>query len=65
MKGYKSEYYYSDEMENLRRFINLYSYARLIRCVTMNFSNEPNWLLELRKKLDNSIRKLETNMTRL
>ncbi len=68
MKGYKTEYYYSDEMENsrplMRRFINLYSYARLIRCVAVNSFNEPNWLLELRKKLDSNIRKLETNMTR-
>jgi Ser/Thr protein kinase RdoA (MazF antagonist) len=68
MKGYKTEYYYSDEMENsrplMRRFINLYRYARLIRCVAGNFSNEPNWLLDLRKKLDNSIRKLEQGMPR-
>lgn len=68
MKGYKIEYYYSYEMETsrplMRRFCNLYSYARLIRSIAVNVSNEPNWLFELRKKLDSNIRKLETNMTR-
>ena len=68
MKGYKTEYYYSEEMENsrplMRRFINLYSYARLTRCVAVNSSNEPNWLIELRKKLNNSIQNLEISMTR-
>ena len=56
------------KMENsrplMRRFINLYSYARLIRCVAVNFSNEPNWLLELRKKLNTCIQNLEMSMTR-
>ncbi len=68
MKGYKTEHYYSEEMENsrplMRRFINLYSYARLIRCVAVDFPNEPNWLLDLREKLNNIIRNLEMSMTR-
>ena len=66
IKGYKTEHYYSDEMEDsrpiMRRFINLFCYARLSRCVSENFSNEPDWLLELRKKLDTIIQNLETNM---
>lgn len=67
LKGYKTEYYYSEELETsrplMRRFMNLYTYARLMRCIAEKFSNEPDWLLELRKKLDNIIQKLETNMT--
>lgn len=69
MKGYESEYYYSKEVENsrpfMRRFSNLYSYARLIRCVSVHISNEPQWLIELRMILDNKIQKLEKGMTRL
>lgn len=63
MEGYKSEYYYSEEMKKsrplMRRFINLYSYARLIRCVEEKFPNEPDWLTELRNKLDNCIEEFE------
>lgn len=66
MKGYKTERDYTDEMEAsrplMRRFINLFSYARLIRCVAENLSNEPNWLIELRKKLVGRIGELEINM---
>ncbi len=69
IKGYKTEHLYSKEMVNshplMRRFINLYSYARLIRCVAVSVSKEPNWLLELRKKLNNKIHSLEMSMMRL
>lgn len=66
MKGYNTAHEYTEEMETsrplMRRFINLFSYARLIRCVAENFANEPNWLIELRKKLIGIIKDLEKNM---
>lgn len=34
-----------------RRFINLYSYARLLRSVQESWDNEPEWLADLRAKL--------------
>lgn len=63
MEGYKSEYHYSEESESsrplMRRFINLFSYARLLQCVAETFDDEPEWLMELRAKLVNCIRELE------
>ena len=57
--GYKSEHLYTQEMQEtqplMRRFINLYGYARVIRCVAEKFSDEPEWLFDLRKKLDKGI----------
>ena len=59
INGYKLEYPYNEETEAMRplmhRFITLYGYARLIRSVAERFSDEPEWLTELRKKLDNVI----------
>ncbi|KAB1434491.1 phosphotransferase enzyme family protein [Candidatus Galacturonibacter soehngenii] len=64
--GYKSEYDYSEESQNsrplIRRFTNLFSYARLIRCVAETFDDEPEWMSELRKKLDDCIKELESAM---
>ena len=68
MNGYKTEFNYTKEMEYslplMRRFIDLYSYARLIRCVAAKSLNEPNWLLELREKLNNRIQNLVMSMTK-
>ena len=42
--------------------MNLYSYARLIRCVAEKFADEPEWLVELREKIGKAILKKEANM---
>jgi len=64
--GYRNEHSYTEEMEAvrplMRRFIDLYGYARLIRCVAEKFSDEPEWLVTLRKKLDNIIVDKETDI---
>lgn len=64
IRGYKEEHRYTEEMKMshplMRRFINFYGYARLIRCVAEQFDNEPDWLVELRIKLDKSISEKET-----
>ena len=66
IRGYKEERRYTREMDEsrplMRRFINLYSYARLIRCVAEKLADEPEWLVELREKLGKSILKKEANM---
>lgn len=46
----------------MRRFIDLYSYARLIRCVADEFSNEPDWMSKLREKLYCKMNRLENNV---
>ena len=43
----------------MRRFINLYTYARLIRCVAEHFADEPTWFEGLRTKLNATIGRLE------
>lgn len=69
IRGYKEEHCYTQEMDELRplmrRFINLYGYARLIRCVAEKPIDEPGWLLELREKLDKVILEREAGMLRM
>ena len=63
LEGYAEEYAYTQETESMlalmRRFVNLRSYARLIRCVSSRTAEEPDWLVELREKLNGKIRALE------
>lgn len=66
LRGYQEEHCYTREMEEsrtvLRRFVNLYGYARLIRCVAEKFADEPDWLVEVRKKLKKAILEKEASM---
>lgn len=66
LKGYCSEHILTEEMQEsyplMRRFTNLYSYARLIRCVADKFDVEPDWMSELRIKLDTVIHSKEAKM---
>ncbi|WP_321004347.1 hypothetical protein [Eisenbergiella porci] len=39
--------------------LRLRSYARLIRCVSSRTAEEPDWLAELREKLNGKIRAME------
>lgn len=56
LSGYRSEYSVTDEMLSLqpifRRFANLYSYTRVLRSSVEIWENEPEWLVDLRVKLD-------------
>lgn len=69
IRGYQEEHCYTKEMKMLhplmRRFINLFGYAQLIRCVSEKFVNEPAWLVELREKLDKAISEKETSILSL
>lgn len=66
IQAYQTEFDVSKETESLfplmRRFVNLYRYARLIRCVSDVFENEPEWLVGLRKKLNSIIDRYETSL---
>lgn len=66
IKGYQEEHSYSEEMRSalplMHRFIQLYGYARLIRCVAERFDNEPEWLEKLREKLDSVIAAKEADL---
>ncbi len=63
IRGYKEEHAITqDDLTTLpimRQFIDLFSYARLIRCVAETFDNEPDWLIGLRVKLNSHIKKFE------
>ena len=56
LSGYKSEYDIEDEMLSrlplFRKFIDLYSYIRVRRCVEEKWRHEPDWMVELRSKLN-------------
>ncbi|MVX64563.1 phosphotransferase [Clostridium chromiireducens] len=57
INGYRSEYHVSDDMLKLlpifKRYINLYGYVRVLRSIEEKWNNEPEWMVNLRIKLDN------------
>lgn len=66
IRGYEQERPFTKEMQEImplmRRFVNLYGYARLIRSVAEKFEDEPDWLVELREKLNRSMKNKEDSM---
>jgi len=56
IKGYRLEYAISDEMLKLlpifRRYANLYGYVIILRSVEEKWNNEPDWMINLRIKLE-------------
>lgn len=69
IRGYREERRYTQNMDALRplmrRFINLYGYTRLIRCVAEKFADEPQWMVELRAVLAKNISEKEASMLRV
>ncbi|WP_055666191.1 phosphotransferase enzyme family protein [Desnuesiella massiliensis] len=57
INGYRSEYDFSDDMLKLlpvfRRYADLYGYVRVLRSVEEKWDNEPDWMVNLRVKLEN------------
>jgi len=57
LDGYRSEYFISNNMIELfpifRRYANLYGYVRLLYSTKEKWNNEPEWLDNLRGRLDN------------
>ncbi|MDE7221217.1 MAG: phosphotransferase [Oscillospiraceae bacterium] len=66
LRGYQSvkslEPDYAEKLKLMRRFCNLYAYARLIHCVGEEYSNEPDWMVGLREKLRWKIELLESGI---
>ena len=66
IQAYQTEFGVSKEAESLfplmRRFVNLYRYARLIRCISDAFDDEPEWLIGLRNKLNKVIDRYERSL---
>ncbi|MBZ9623710.1 phosphotransferase [Clostridium sp. FP2] len=59
IKGYRGEYDISDDMLKLlpifRRYSDLYGYVRLLLSVEEKWNNEPEWMVDLRIRLENSL----------
>lgn len=57
--GYRSEFNVSDDMLKIlpifRRYANLYGYVRVLRAIDEKWNNEPEWLVNLRCKLNNHL----------
>ncbi len=57
IKGYGSEYDISDDMLKLlpifRRYASLYGYVRMLLSVEEKWENEPEWMVNLRNRLEN------------
>ena len=68
LKGYRTHHAFTVEMEMsmplMRRFINLYSYARLRHCLSEPVPAKPEWMMHLEKRLRSKMRYLESRMDR-
>lgn len=60
LDGYITEYSLSDDflaiLPACRRFANLYGYVRLLRSIAEKWHNEPEWLINLRERLEASLK---------
>ncbi len=63
LAGYRSEYPCPEELMQhltvMRRFGTLFAYARIFACIDERLQDEPDWLTELRGKLEIFKRELE------
>ncbi len=66
-RGYRSERELPDDTDAIRplmrRFVDLFGYARVLRCVAERFENEPEWMAGLRRHLDQILRAREQKVT--
>ena len=63
LQGYESEKAlepdYEPKCRLMRRFCNLFSYARLVHCIAEEVSDAPDWMVSLRNRLTLKIQYLE------
>ena len=68
LNGYRTHNAFTEEMEAsmplMRRFINLYSYARLRHCLSEPVADPPEWMMYLQKRLHSKMRYSESRMDR-
>ncbi|SDW18014.1 phosphotransferase enzyme family protein [Paenibacillus sp. CF384] len=64
LEGYSTAYALPENMESvlpaLRRFANIYGYARLIRCVAETWDHEPEWMQHLRTRFEHALSRKST-----
>jgi len=69
IRGYRSEHILSEDMLKLtplfRRYDNLYSYVRLLNSINEKWNNEPEWMVSLRNRLENSLNQKKSTFTQL
>lgn len=67
IKGYRLEYTIADEMLKLlpifRRYANLYGYVRILHSIEEKWGNEPDWMIDLRIKLENLLNERKNTFT--
>ncbi len=63
LQGYESEKAlepdYEPKCRLMRRFCDLFSYARLVRCIAEEVPNAPEWMVSLKARLIGKIQQLE------
>ncbi|MNJ48742.1 homoserine kinase [compost metagenome] len=63
--GYLTEYEVSDDMVSImpacKRFASLYGYVRILRSLEEQWSNEPDWLINLRMKLTRNLQEASSD----
>ena len=68
LEGYKTHFAIDQELLESRllfkRFANLYGYTRILRAIQERWENEPDWLIQLRVKLDEALRKRSAHFGR-
>lgn len=68
LEGYKTHFAIDQELFESRllfkRFANLYGYTRILRAIPERWENEPDWLIQLRVKLNAALRKRSAHFAR-
>lgn len=68
IKGYRSVYDISEDMLKLlsifRRYANLYGYVRVLRSIEEKWNNEPEWMVNLRIRLENGLNRKKCSFTK-
>ena len=65
LKGYRSRFEIDEHILSqrslFRRYANLYQYARVARAMQEQWENEPEWMVDLRGKLESLLMEIELN----
>jgi Ser/Thr protein kinase RdoA (MazF antagonist) len=68
INGYRSEYNISDDILELlpafRRYANLYGYVRVLRSIEEKWNNEPEWMVNLRTRLEDGLNRKKCSFTK-
>ncbi len=69
IEGYKSKFElpenYREILPVMRRFCNIYAYARLVRCVAEKPVNQPEWMIGLAERLTQKMQSIEKGVKKM